>query len=122
MELVPQGDRLVVEARVEPSDVDVVHSGLPAQVKLVAFNQRYAPALDGRIKWVSADRLTDERTGLPYYIARVELEGGQEALLADETLYPGMPAEVMIVTGSRTMLDYLVSPLFRAIDRAGREG
>ncbi len=121
MELVPQSDRLVVEARVEPSDVDVVHSGLAAQVKLVAFNQRYAPALNGRIKWVSADRLTDERTGQPYYLARVELEEGQKALLEDETLYPGMPAEVMIATGSRTMLDYLVSPLFRAMDRAGRE-
>jgi HlyD family secretion protein/epimerase transport system membrane fusion protein len=120
MELVPQDDKLVVEARVEPSDVDVVHSGLPAQVKLTAFNQRFAPALDGRVKWVSADRLTDERTGLPYYVARVELDDGQEARL-DEELHPGMPAEVMIATGSRTMLDYLVSPLFRAIDRAGRE-
>src|SRR3546814_1436773 len=66
MELIPQDDRLVVEARVDPSDVDVVHSGLPAQVKLTAFNQRYAPALDGRVKWVSADRLTDQRTGQPY--------------------------------------------------------
>ena len=120
MELVPQDDKLVVEARVEPSDVDVVHSGLPAQVKLTSFNQRYAPALDGRVKWVSADRLTDERTGQPYYTARVELEEGQEAKL-EEALHPGMPAEVMIATGSRTMLDYLVSPLFRAIDRAGRE-
>ena len=121
MELVPQDDKLVVEARVEPSDVDVVHAGLPAQVKLVAFNQRYAPALDGRVEWVSADRLTDERTGQPYYVIRVELEEGQEARLENEPLYPGMPAEVMIATGSRTMLDYLASPLFRAIDRAGRE-
>ena len=121
MELVPQGDRLVIDARVEPGDIDLVHAGLAAQVRLTAFNQRYAPPLDGRVQWISADRLTDERTGQPYYVARVELSDGQEARLGREPLYPGMPAEVMIATGSRTMLDYLVSPLFRAIDRAGRE-
>jgi HlyD family type I secretion membrane fusion protein len=121
MELVPQDDRLVVEARVEPGDVDVVHSGLPAQVKLTAFNQRYTPTLDGRVEWISADRLTDQRTGQPYYVARVELAEGQEKRLDWSALHPGMPAEVMIATGSRTMLDYLVSPLFRALDRAGRE-
>lgn len=121
MELVPQNERLIVEAKVDPADVDVVHSGLPAQVKLTALNQRFAPTLEGRVEWISADRLTDERTGAPYYVARVELEAGQEARLAEDVLVPGMPAEVMIVTGSRTMLDYLLNPLLRAVDRAGRE-
>jgi HlyD family type I secretion membrane fusion protein len=119
MEIVPEGDRLVVEARVEPGDIDVVHSGQQAMIRLTALNQRFAPPLHGAVKSVSADRLTDQRTGLPYYLARVELnaEGQPEA----PTLQPGMAAEVLIATGSRTMLDYLASPLLKAIERAGRE-
>jgi HlyD family type I secretion membrane fusion protein len=119
MEIVPEGDRLVVEARVEPGDIDVVHSGQQAMVRLTALNQRFAPPLRGAVKSVSADRLTDQRTGLPYYLARVELNA--EGQPAAPTLQPGMAAEVLIATGSRTMLDYLASPLLKAIERAGRE-
>lgn len=120
MDIVPQDERLVVDARVEPADIDSVRAGLLAQVKVTAFNQRFTPALEGRVKWVSADSLTDERTGQRYYVARVELseDAGADA---PEALQPGMPTEVMIATGSRTALDYLMSPLVRAIDRAGRE-
>lgn len=121
MDIVPQDEQLVVEARVEPADIDVVAAGSPARVKLTAFSQRTTPALDARVKWVSADRLVDERTGQPYYLARVELAESALAEAGVSELYPGMPAEVMIASGRRTMLDYLMSPLMRSIDRAGRE-
>lgn len=119
MDIVPQDDRLVVEARVDPGDIDVIHAGQAAQVRLTALNQRFATPLPGAVKWVSADRLTDPRTGLPYYLARIELNLQGDAPAAG--LHPGMSAEVLIATGSRTMLDYLASPLLRAIERAGRE-
>jgi multidrug efflux pump subunit AcrA (membrane-fusion protein) len=73
------------------------------------------------VVWVSADRLTDERTGLPYYLARVELRTDPTEVLDGVSLYPGMPAEVMIVTGARTTLEYLIRPIALSINRAFRE-
>lgn len=120
MEIVPAGDRLVVEARVEPMDIDSVYRGLPAQVRLTAFSQITTPALSGEVARVSADRLVDERTGAPYYEARIALDAGQPGL-ADLKLQPGMPAEVMIVTGERTALEYLLEPIVASFGRALRE-
>ena len=120
MEIVPAGDRLVVEARVEPMDVDSVHRGLPAQVRLTAFSQFTTPALSGEVARVSADRLVDERTGAPYYEARIALDPDQPGL-AGLKLQPGMPAEVMIVTGERTALEYLLEPIVASFGRALRE-
>ena len=120
MEIVPAGDRLVVEARVEPMDVDSVRRGLPAQVRLTAFSQITTPALSGEVARVSADRLVDERTGAPYYEARIALDAGQPGL-AGLKLQPGMPAEVMIVTGERTALEYLLEPIVASFGRALRE-
>jgi HlyD family type I secretion membrane fusion protein len=127
LDIVPQENRLMVEARVRPEDIDVVHQGLPAHVRLTAFSQRTTPVVGGRVVLVSADRLRDEprRGGRElsdegYYLARIELD--REALAAlDLALYPGMPAEAMIVTGSRTALDYLLSPVTNALGRALRE-
>ena len=120
MEIVPAGDRLVVEALVEPTDVDSVHRGLPAQVRLTAFSQFTTPALSGEVARVSADRLVDERTGAPYYEARIALDPEQPGL-AGLKLQPGMPAEVMIVTGERTALEYLLEPIVASFGRALRE-
>lgn len=121
LSLVPSEERLVVEARVDPNDIDVVKPGLAARVRLTPYNARSTHAVDGKVVWVSADRMTDDRTGGSYYLARVEV--------ADETagnpdrlaLYPGMPAEVMIVTGRHSFLGYLVAPVLRSMNRAFRE-
>ena len=120
MEIVPVGDRLVVEARVEPTDVDSVRPELPARVRLTAFSGFTTPTLSGKVVGVSADRLVDERTGAPYYEARVALDPEQPEL-AKWKLQPGMPAEVMIVTGRRTALAYLLGPLVASFGRALRE-
>lgn len=120
MDLVPSGAGMIIESQVDPNDIDVVHAGLPAQVRLTAFNQRNLSPMDGTVLTVSADRLTDERTGVPCFLARVMLEED----LSDDiavTLYPGMQAEVMIVTGERTVLDYIFRPLSQSLGRAFRE-
>lgn len=121
MEIVPQDDALIVEARIDPNDIDVVHAGLGAQVRLTAFSQRTSPILDGQVETVSADRMVDERTGIPYYTARVRLDHEEGREVQEMELYPGMPAEVMIVTGERTPLSYLVRPLIYSFNRALRE-
>jgi len=120
LDVVPKGDRLVVEAFVDPNDIDVVHVGLPAQVRLTALTQRNLAPLEGHVTRVSADRLVDERTGAAYFLARVELDDGSTELNG-ERLYPGMQAEVMIVTGERTTLDYLSRPIVDSLNRAFRE-
>jgi len=121
LDIVPSDDQLVINARVLPRDIDVVREGLEARVRLLAFNQRDTVPLSGRVSLVSADRFLDERTGLTYYLMRVELT--EDAFTNQEALeiYPGMQAEVMIVTGNRTALDYLMEPLTRSVRRAFRE-
>ncbi len=121
LDIVPQHDQLVIEAQIRPLDIDVVKPGLAARVRLTAFKQRTTPTLQGRVVYVSADRLTDPRTGIPYFTARVEIPASELARLDGVKLYPGMPAEVMVVTGARTALEYLVDPLRESLQRAFRE-
>lgn len=119
MTLVPQNENLVIEARLNPNDIDIVRPGLHAQVRLVPYSARHVAPLDGRVAWVSADRIKDERSGEAYYLARIELAGA--GLPDGVTLYPGMPVEAMILTGPRTLLDYLVEPVMIGLGRAFRE-
>ena len=113
MDIVPAGEHLVVEARVATTDIDSVSVGLPAQVRLTAFSLLTTPPLVGRVIRVSADAFSDERTGASWYEARIGLDPGQAALEGLQ-LVPGMPAEVMIVTGASTPLEYLLKPSSRA--------
>lgn len=123
MEIVPKDDKLIVEARVALTDIDVVHADLPARVRLSAFKARRVPVLDGKVITVSADRITDKNTGASYYLARVEIDQDEidNHLSEKIELYPGMPAEVLIVTGTRTLLDYLFSPFGDSMFHAFRE-
>lgn len=121
LDVVPGNEKLVIEARVDPIDIDVVHDGLPAQVRFSAFNQRIIPTIDGTVSWVLADRLTDPQSGEAYYTARVELDDPNDERLAGLTLQPGMPAEVLIRTGERTLMQYLLSPVEQSISRSLRE-
>lgn len=121
VDIVPRDDTLVVEARINPKDIDVVHPGRTAKIRLTAFNQRTAIPLDGVVTSVSADHLTDERTGESYYLARVRISEESAEALGGGKLYPGMQAEVMIVTGRASPLEYFMRPLVRSFDRAFRE-
>ncbi|NNM01715.1 MAG: HlyD family type I secretion periplasmic adaptor subunit [Gammaproteobacteria bacterium] len=121
MDIVPLAERLVVDARVNPMDIDSIHPGMTARVVLTAFNRRTVAPVDGVVLSVSADSLTDSRTGAPYYLARVELPEDALAEQAELELSPGMHAEVMIITGEQTALQYLYQPVARSFSRAMRE-
>lgn len=120
MEVVPRDDTLIIEARLDPNDIDVVRRGLEARVRLSAFSQRNSQPVDAVVDDISADSMIDERTGVAYYLIRIRVTGDLTEAIGDEELYPGMQAEVMIVTGRTTLFDYLVNPLFRSFERAFR--
>lgn len=120
LDIVPQNDKLVVEALVRPEDIDSVHTGLPAHVRLTGLDRRTTPTVDGAVVYVSADRLTDPKTGVGYFRADIEVDATSIEELGIN-LYPGMPAQVLIVTGERTALDYIVSPLTDRFAQAFRE-
>jgi HlyD family type I secretion membrane fusion protein len=120
MDIVPSRDALVVEARIAPRDIDAVRPGLHADVHFLSFDGRLAGAWPGHVEQVSADSMTDARTGAAYYAARVVL-GPPPAAMKTVALHPGMPADVSIVTGTRTPLDYLLRPLKTSMRHAMRE-
>ena len=122
LDIVPTGDRLLIEAQVSPLDIDIVRAGLPAEVRLTAYKQRRTPVLDGELIQVSADRFLDEHNGAPYYKAVVEVDASELAHMERPVeLYPGMPAEVMIKTGERTFFQYIMQPVRDSFMRAFRE-
>ena len=119
-EVVPQSDELVVEARIQPVDIDRVAVDQEATIRFSSFGNS-VPTIFGRVIHISADSFVDENSGASYYTARVEVtpEGMEE--LGNLTLIPGMPAEVFIATGSRTFLQYLMKPISNALARSFRE-
>lgn len=121
MDIVPVNDDLIVESRVDPADIDVVREGLPAQVHLLAYKTSTSPVIDGSVQYVSADMLSDQRTGNPYFLARVQLSEESLAQHAEMKPTPGMPATVMIVTGSRRAIDYFLSPITDRMRNSFRE-
>ena len=121
MELVPDNEQLVISARIDPIDIDVVHADLPARIRLTALSARTTPEIEGVVERVSADRIIDEKTGMVYYQARVTIDKGQIARWGGKELFPGMPVEVMITTGDTTLLNYLVQPITDLIRRGFTE-
>lgn len=122
LDIVPSDDTLVIEARVSPVDIDVVQPGLTAQVHLSAFSSRTTPQIDGIVMSVSADRIIDDVTKQPFYLARVEVDRDSLRKVEPQIeLVPGMPAEVLIVTGERTMMQYLLEPFSELFRRSFRE-
>lgn len=121
MDIVPEEDELVVEAQIAPQDIDKIAGGLAAVVRLSAFNLRTTPELNGTVFTVSADRLIDPASGLPYYSVGVYIPDSEMARLDGLSLMPGMPAEVFIMTGERSALSYLVKPLTDSLAHVFRE-
>lgn len=111
MQIIPDSDDLLIEARLQTRDIDQVRVGQKTHVRLSAFNQQTTPQLDGTVMYVSADVSHEGQAGPVYYIVRVALPAEQVRRLGDLQLVSGMPAEVFLQTGSRTMLSYLVKPL-----------
>lgn len=120
LDIVPEHEPLIVEAKVDPRDIDSVRVGASTRVRLTAFNSRLLPPLQAKVTYVAPDQLVDEKTGLPYFVVRSEIDQGS---LRDYkvTLHAGMTAEVMIVNGARRAIDYLISPFTDSFNRAFRE-
>lgn len=122
LDIVSDDAELVVDARVRPQDIDNVHVGMKARVLLTAFNQRHLPQLFGEVRSVSADRLVDERTGQPFFLAKISVLPEEiDALGNDIDLVSGMPAEVMIISGERTFFDLMVEPISESVRRSFRD-
>jgi HlyD family secretion protein len=118
MEVVPDSDDLQIEARLQPNDIDQVRTGQTAFVRFSAFNQRVTPQLTGAVSYVSADISHDRQTNAPYFTVRVALSDEERRRLAGLQLVPGMPAEVFMQTGNRTMMSYLLKPITDQMRRA----
>ena len=121
MDIVPDGSDLIVEVTLNVDDQKDVRAGMEVEVHLVAYRQRSSPIVPGRVSYVSADRLVDQRTGSGYYVAQVKVDQKEARRLKEVRLAPGMPALVVIPTGERTALDYLLRPLTDSFTRAFRE-
>jgi HlyD family type I secretion membrane fusion protein len=120
-ELVPAEDELVVAAQVSPLDIDSVTAGATAEIRFTSMSTRRVPPVFGRVESVSADAMTNEGSKQPYYLARVRVDAGALPARIARKLTPGMPADVVIASGDRSMLDYLIGPLRDAIAKGMRE-
>jgi HlyD family secretion protein len=118
MEIVPDSDDLQIEAKLQPNDIDQVRKGQHAYVRFSAFNQRTTPQLIGEVSFVSPDTTRDPQTNMPYFTVRIMLSEEERRRLAGLQLVSGMPAEVFMQTGSRTMLSYLFKPIVDQLNRA----
>ena len=118
MEVVPDSDDLQIEARLQPNDIDQVQAGQKALIRFSAFNQRVTPQLVGLVSYVSADVSHDQQTNAAYFTVRMTLPDDERRRLAGLQLVSGMPAEVFMQTGSRTMMSYLLKPITDQFNRA----
>jgi HlyD family secretion protein len=121
MLIVPEGDALVIEAKVAPQDIDHVGVGQAAFIRFTAFNQRTTPEFRGEVSRVAADLTREQQTGLAHFVTRIALSQAELQRLGTLKLKPGMPAEIQIRTTERTALSYLMKPLTDQIERAFRE-
>ena len=120
-EVVPIGEELIIATQVSPLDIDSVAAGEKAEIRFSSLSRRTTPTLSGRVQSVSADALVNDATKQPYYLARVTVNRADMPANIATKLTPGMPADVLIVTGERTTLEYLVEPLRNAIAEGMRE-
>ncbi|MBS0236085.1 MAG: HlyD family type I secretion periplasmic adaptor subunit [Proteobacteria bacterium] len=124
LDIIPQDDKLIIEAKISPRDIESVKVGLTTRVQLSAYKTRLVPRIEGKVTYISADRLSEQNNpAMPYYyLAKIEI--GEEELRRinyEVKLYPGMPADVFIVKGERTFLQYLFSPIIESFHKAFKE-
>lgn len=118
LDIVPSISDLVIEAQVAPVDIDRIAIGKRADIRFGAFNSATTPVIEGQVSSVSADRMTNEKTGTAYYLVRVRVTQEGAQTLGERKLLPGMPADVLIITGQRTLLQYLMQPARNALSQS----
>ncbi|MEN9984988.1 MAG: hypothetical protein RI925_490 [Pseudomonadota bacterium] len=121
MDVVPQNEPMIVETKVATNLIDKVHPGLPVDLSFPAFSHAHTPNVPGVVDTVGADVLTDEVTRMPYYSVQVKVTADGMKTLGSLQIRPGMPAAVVVKTGERTMLNYLVKPMIDRVSGAFKE-
>jgi HlyD family type I secretion membrane fusion protein len=121
LDIVPEDDLLVIEAQVRPNDIDGLHIGMPADIRFPTFNRRTTPTFHGTVTRLSADRLVDPRTNVPFFSARIKIDPESKEHMTGLTVMPGMPTEVILKKGERTLMSYLMAPLEDTFIKALRE-
>jgi HlyD family secretion protein len=126
LDVVPQDQELIIEARVRPEDADSLVPGQETEVRITAFSGRDMPIVHGELRTVSADRFTDDRDGQGYFLIQVAVPPEELTLITDQAvsarrLRAGLPAEVIVPTRKRTALQYLLEPLDQSLWRSLRE-
>jgi protease secretion system membrane fusion protein len=120
MDIIPADERLIVEAQVEPHLIERIKAGVPAKLMFTALNPRTTPVVDGKLLSISADLLQTPQ-GIPYYLARIEVPPASLKTLGDVELHAGMPVDVVLVTGERSLMNYLLKPIEDRMARGLKE-
>ncbi len=120
LDLVPENDKLIIEAQIPTHLIEVVHVGLSARIRFTALNPSKTPVIEGVVDRVSADRIVDQE-GRSFYSSRIKVSAEQLKLLGTARVQPGMPVEVIVLTGERTFLNYLLKPLSDRVAMAFKE-
>jgi HlyD family secretion protein len=121
MSIIPSNEPLQVTARIRPDEVDEVHPGQPATVRLSSLKLPTPPELEGVVANISPDQLKDEHTGQPYFMAKIDIPMNEATKLHGKELFPGMPAEVLIRGEARSVIAYLTQPLTDKLGLVFRE-
>lgn len=121
MMVVPSDEPLMLETRIEPHLIDKVHAGLVTDIRFSTFAHSPQLVVQGKVESISRDLLVDQPTGAGYYLARVAVTPEGMKTLGQRRMQPGMPADVIIKTGERTMLKYLMSPLLKRLAASLKE-
>jgi protease secretion system membrane fusion protein len=121
MDIVPLNEPLQVDAMIPVQAIDKMVPGLAVDIAFPAFNHARTPNIPGRVKTISADRLLDEASKEPFYLAQVEVTPDGMGLLGTNHIRPGMPASVTIKTGERNMMSYLLKPMLDRVDSSFKE-
>ena len=115
MDIVPENEALILEARIPPNVIDRIHDGLPVDIRFSSFANSPQLVVDGKVQSISGDLLTDQQTNASYYLARIGVTPHGMEKLGKRQMQPGMPAEVVLKTGERSMLTYILHPLTKRL-------
>jgi HlyD family type I secretion membrane fusion protein len=122
MNIVPQHEEMIIEAKIKPQDIDNVAIGMKSKIQLTAYKGKKVPKINGKVVNVSADIVTNEQTRESYFLARINISKKDlEKLKEKIELYPGMPAQVFVITGSRSLISYMFTPISDSVYKAFRE-
>lgn len=115
MDIVPEGGGLLIEAQLPTHLIDNVHVGLDVDISFTAMDHTLVPTIPGKLTYVSADRMVDPKTDMPYFVGRVMVTEEGMKILGKHSMQPGMPADVVVKVSERSMMGYMLKPLFNSL-------